>query len=311
MQSWISLFNSSFRRRLHCSKSADFRISSKARSLARLLINYSETVVQRLSVAECFLAYAFGLPFLRQASVPNLSTGSGYLPLIFAYMILPADNSLNPNANVPSLGAVVLCGGQSSRLGFNKQELTFAGKTFLETIVSALAPVTQKIVLVGNVDPDRHQLPESVLITQDELNDKGPLEGIRVGLKFLADDCEYAFVSSCDVPLLTGALVEFLFAQLNHCDAIVPTKGERRYGMTAIYRTRLHLAAAERIQQDLLRVCDLADGFDVVHLNAEKLRSVDPELDTLTNINSAAEYFRLLERFGQRCPEELLRKLGK
>ena len=224
-------------------------------------------------------------------------------------MQLPADNPTVPNPALPSLGAVVLCGGKSSRLGIDKQELVFAGKTFLETIVSALVPVTQRIVLVGNVAPDRHQLPESVLIVQDELDDKGPLEGIRVGLKNLASDCEYAFVSSCDVPLLTGALVEFLFTQLDDHDAIVPTKGDRRYGMTAIYRTSLHTSIQERIEQNKLRVCNIADGFDVANIDAEALRCVDPELDTLTNINSAADYLRLLARFEQRCPEELLRKL--
>ena len=203
----------------------------------------------------------------------------------------------------------MLCGGRSSRLGVDKQELIFAGKTFLETIVAALAPVTQRILLVGNVDPDQHQLPDCVLIAKDELKNKGPLEGIRVGLKSLANDCEYAFVSSCDVPLLTGELVKFLYTQMEHRDAIVPTKGERRYGMTAIYRTSLYSAIQERIAENKLRVCDLADGFDVANIDAEKLRVVDPELDTLTNINSAADYFRLLERFEQRCPKELLRKL--
>ena len=224
-------------------------------------------------------------------------------------MQLPADDSFVANPDLPSLGAVVLCGGQSSRLGVDKQELVFAGKTFLETIVAALVPVTQRVVLVGNVDPDRHQLPDSVLIVKDELENKGPLEGIRVGLKALEEDCQYAFVSSCDVPLLTGEVVKFLFAQLDYRDAIVPTKGDRRYGMTAIYHTRLHAAIHQRIQQNLLRVCDLTDGFDVVNLDADTLHVVDPELDTLTNINSAADYLRLLERFGQQCPEELLSKL--
>ena len=157
--------------------------------------------------------------------------------------------------------------------------------------------------------PNKHQLPDSVAILQDELEDKGPIEGIRVGLRSLAEDCQYAFVSSCDVPLLTADIVRFLFAQLDFKDAIVPTKGSRRYGMTAIYRTSLHPTIAARIDKDLLRVCDLADGADVVNLDAEAIRIVDPELDTLTNINSGADYFRLLERFGQHCPEELKRRL--
>ena len=203
----------------------------------------------------------------------------------------------------------MLCGGQSSRLGIDKQELVFEGKTFLETIVLALQPIASRIVLVGNVNPDRHQLTDSVLVTQDQRSGKGPLEGIRVGLEALSNDYEYAFVSSCDVPLLTGDLVEFLFARMSGADAIVPTKGPRRYGMTAIYRTQLHTAIGQRIQQNKLRVCNLAEGFKVTNIDAEELRVVDPELDTLTNINSVEDYFRLLKRFGQRCPEKLLQRL--
>ena len=203
----------------------------------------------------------------------------------------------------------MLCGGQSSRLGFDKQELMFDGQTFLETIVSAIQPVVRRILLVGNVNADRHRLPDSVSITQDQRLGKGPLEGIRVGLEDLSSDCEYAFVSSCDVPLLTGDLVEFLFARIGDADAIVPTKGPRQYGMTAIYRTQLHAAVDQRIQQHKLRVCNLAEGFQVTNIDAEELRVVDPELDTLTNINSAEDYFRLLKRYGQQCPEELLQRL--
>ena len=92
-------------------------------------------------------------------------------------------------------------------------------------------------------------------------------------------------------------------------DAIVPVKGDRQYGMTAIYRTHLHTAVDQRIQQNKLRVCNLAEGFRVTNIDAEELRAVDPELDALTNINSAEDYFRLLKRFGQQCPKELLKRL--
>ena len=47
----------------------------------------------------------------------------------------------------------------------------------------------------------------------------------------------------------------------------------------------------------------------MTNIDAEELRVVDPELDTLTNVNSAEDYFRLLKRFGQQCPEELLQRL--
>ena len=65
------------------------------------------------------------------------------------------DSSNPASAALPNLGAIVLCGGQSSRLGVDKQELMFGGKTFLETIILALQPVVRRILLVGNVNADR------------------------------------------------------------------------------------------------------------------------------------------------------------
>jgi molybdopterin-guanine dinucleotide biosynthesis protein A len=201
---------------------------------------------------------------------------------------------LTPRIN--EMGAVVLCGGQSTRLGINKSELLLNGKTFLQTIVETLVPVAAKIVLVGNVDHRKHSLPPEVELTTDEKTDCGPLEGIRVGLKELAVDCEFAFVTSCDVPLLNGGLVTFLREQLAGHDGIVPFRGERRYGMTAIYRTSMHVAIEQRIEQAKLRVCDLTEGFNVKKIHADELRAADPELDSLTNVNSAKDYQRLLDR---------------
>lgn len=202
----------------------------------------------------------------------------------------------NSPVAIRNLGAVVLCGGQSTRLGTNKSELQLNEKTFLQAIVETLQPIASPIALVGPVDPTKHSLPPKVILATDENPNKGPLEGIRVGLKRLESECEYAFVTSCDVPLLSNQLVTFLWRQLGDHDAIVPFRGDRRYGMTAIYRTRLHAAVAQRIANNSLRVCDLTEGFDVKNIPADDLRVADPDLDSLTNVNSTTDYQRLLNR---------------
>lgn len=241
---------------------------------------------------------------------------------------MPDENQSKQNP-ISKLGAVVLCGGKSSRLGIDKSRLDFNGRTFLEQVVAQVRQVCSSVVVVGNNDLSCHRLPGDVLIARDEASDKGPLEGIRVGLKRLSMPsraaetqppdasnqvkqvgCEFAFVTSCDVPLLKSELVRFLFEQLEGHSAIVPVQEERIFGMTAIYRIQLHVEIANRIKAGSLRVSDLASALGARCIEAESLRAADSDLDSLTNINSVADYRELLERLELTCPADLAKSIG-
>ena len=185
----------------------------------------------------------------------------------------PADDSME------ELGAIVLCGGQSTRLGIDKTELIFRDQTFLERVVGQVGEIAQQVVLVGRINPESHRLSKNITLVQDERENAGPLEGIRVGLKALAEKgIPLAFVTSCDVPLLKPELILFLLDQLGDHPAIVPIDGQRVYGMTAIYQTGLHFQIEKRIAENQLRVSELAEAFSAKQISVEQLRGVDPNL---------------------------------
>jgi molybdopterin-guanine dinucleotide biosynthesis protein A len=211
-------------------------------------------------------------------------------------------NSLHPDTR---LGAIVLCGGKSTRLGIDKTQLIFQGQTFLERVVSQVQKVCHPVILVGDADFSQHQLPPNVQWATDENADCGPLEGIRVGLAKLASQVDMAFVTSCDVPLIDPELIRFLSHRISDRDAVIPVSGERVFGMTAVYRTKLHGMIHERIQNGQLRVSELATAFPSHQIHVDSLREIDPELDSMTNINSAVDYFDLLKRFGLELSPEL------
>ncbi len=220
---------------------------------------------------------------------------------------MPAEENKGPGQ---LLGAVVLCGGKSTRLGIDKTQLIFQGQTFLERVVEMVQRVSARIVLVGDTDFSRHNLPDNVVITGDQQIGKGPLEGIRVGLQQLERQVPYAFVTSCDVPLIKTELIRYLFHQIGDYQGVVPVNKSRVFGMTAIYRTELHPAIGQRIAKEQLRVSDLATAFFVNRIDVESLKVVDPDLDSLTNVNSARDYVELLQRFGLDCPEQFTDRLG-
>src|SRR5437764_9686309 len=97
---------------------------------------------------------------------------------------------------------VVLCGGQSSRMGRPKAWLPFAGELMLPRVVRLLGEAVAPIIVVAAPGQDLPPLPSKVKIVRDEEKGRGPLQGLSAGLAALEGEADAAFASSCDVPFL-------------------------------------------------------------------------------------------------------------
>ena len=207
------------------------------------------------------------------------------------------------------LGAVILCGGKSTRLGQNKALLKIGSMTFLERTAATLANICQPLVLVGEFG--KTNLPSqyadldglaNATWTSDQRDNMGPLEGIREGLAKLEPTCNYAFVTCCDSPLIKLEVVQDLTQIVIENNksvetrGVVPVDGNRVYGLTAIYTTSLHREIGERIEHGNLRVSDLAELEGVENIGLERLRKSDPDLVSLLNVNSLEDHELLLKR---------------
>ena len=229
-------------------------------------------------------------------------------------------SSQKANASAAGFGVVILAGGQGTRMGLDKSQLVLGNQTFLERIIESAQQVTRHVVVVGahgQVRPSRmnglsQSSQHAVIWASDQQPDCGPMEGIRVGLKMLSDTCSSAFVTSCDVPLLRPELITHLksmMQKVGDVDGVVPQRGDRVYGMTAVYRTRVHHYICQLIRERRLKVSLLAECFNCINVSIDSLKSVDPELDSVTNVNSVEDYLNLLKRMGQTCPVELFERL--
>lgn len=109
---------------------------------------------------------------------------------------------------------LILAGGESSRMGQDKAALLRPdGRTQLQHTVDLASMTAPDLVLVSTNIPRNikgtHELP-------DRHKDCGPLAGIESALS-LAINGDCLLVLPCDMPLLTGDLLEPL---LNHCPAV-------------------------------------------------------------------------------------------
>lgn len=203
-------------------------------------------------------------------------------------------------AVVPGLGAVVLCGGESSRMGRPKAWLPFGGEPLLVRVVRRVAEAASPVVVVAAPGQVLPPLPPEVRVVRDAVSGQGPLQGLLAGLEALADLATAAFACATDAPFLCPALVrrlETLRREGDH-DAAVPRAHGHVHPLAAVYRVTVREAVRELLDRHVRRVLSLLDGIDArlcdeADLLADNtLCAADPQLRSLHNINTPADHER-------------------
>ncbi len=187
-------------------------------------------------------------------------------------------------------GGVVLCGGKSSRMGSPKAWLPFGSETMLQRVVRLLGGVVSPLVVVAAAGQDLPPLPASVLLARDELEGRGPLEGIRAGLAALPGTIDAAYVTSCDVPLLVPAFVARMLELLGDSDVAVMDIDGFAHPLSAVYRRRTLGRVESLLADNRLRPAFLFEAVPTRRVRPDEMSSVDPQLLTLRNLNTPAEY---------------------
>jgi molybdenum cofactor guanylyltransferase len=184
---------------------------------------------------------------------------------------------------------IVLCGGKSTRMGSPKALLPFGSETMLQRVVRLLGEVVEPIVVVAAADQDLPPLPVDVIVTRDEREARGPLEGLRAGLKALPPSIDSAYVTSCDVPLLVPDFVREMIDLARDYDIAVMEIDGFTHPLSAVYRRATLPFVEELLARDRLRPAFLFEAVNTRRVRPEEMTS-DPELRTLRNLNTPEDY---------------------
>jgi molybdopterin-guanine dinucleotide biosynthesis protein A len=197
----------------------------------------------------------------------------------------------------PDRAGIVLCGGKSTRMGVPKATLPFGPETMLQRVVRLLGTVATPIVVVAARGQELPELPPTAHIAHDEREARGPLEGLRAGLRALPLTSDVAYVTSCDVPLLVPAFVHRMFELLGDYEVAVMEIDGFTHPLSAVYRrtTLPHIDAL--LAQDRLRPAFLFDAVRTRRVKPDEM-TADPELRTLRNLNTREDYSAALAEAG-------------
>jgi molybdenum cofactor guanylyltransferase len=194
-----------------------------------------------------------------------------------------------------TLGAVVLCGGQSRRMGQPKAWLPFGPERMLQRVVRLVREAVGPVVVVAAPGQECPPLPDSVMLVRDPVSNRGPLQGLAAGLTALPDAVDLAFASATDVPFLLPAWIDRLRELIEDHDLAIPFVKGYHHPLAALYRRATVLPAIEALlRDDRLRPVFLIEAVRTHVVKAEELRAADPDLRTLRNLNTPEEYFQAL-----------------
>ncbi|MGK9476348.1 molybdenum cofactor guanylyltransferase [Melioribacter sp. OK-6-Me] len=115
---------------------------------------------------------------------------------------------------------VILAGGKSSRMGVNKSFLKLGNQTIIERIIDLMKSIFSELIIITNTPDDYKHL--NLSLYEDVYRWKGPLAGIHSAL--LHSSTEKIFVLSCDVPLMSKEMIEYIIEYesdkpIKYCEA--------------------------------------------------------------------------------------------
>jgi len=185
-------------------------------------------------------------------------------------------------------------------MGTSKAALEWHGSTLLVRTVGVVARgCGGPVVVVRAHGQELPALPEDTVVVDDAREGKGPVQGIAAGLGALRGRADVAFVCSTDMPFLHPAFIRHVLGVLGDSEGTgvaLPVARGFKQPLAAAYRVSLADAAERLVKEDRLRPAFLFDECVVEQLDDEALKqdqvlaAFDPDLDSVVNVNTPADY---------------------
>ncbi len=170
---------------------------------------------------------------------------------------------------------IILCGGQSRRMGQDKGSMIIQDKPMIKHILSTLNHQIDEVVIVLNdserigkysefINPEEYTYP--ITFIEDKIKNKGPLPGIMTGLENIKSD--FALILPCDSPYVSEKYIKAIFDEIDdNYQAIVPyhddtNKLKTSEPLHSIYNKNIISEIEKLVSEDILHIKGLIEKID-------------------------------------------------
>lgn len=182
--------------------------------------------------------------------------------------------------------AIILAGGKSSRMGYNKELITIGEKRIVNNQVEALHRIFDEIIVVTkNKDLYRDLDCKTV---SDIIEDKGPLSGIHAGLT--ESSSMYSYVIACDMPVINSDYINFMKKKiLNDVDGCMTLFGDHIEPFNAFYSKNIVNDIGEFLHGGGYSIHRLVKTLNFNFIEENTARRYSPNWDMFINFNTKAD----------------------
>ena len=192
--------------------------------------------------------------------------------------------------------SIILCGGQSRRMGRDKGSLIIKDKPMIKYILSTLNNEIDEVIIVLNDSARIDKYMEFISpqdytyklrFVEDKIKNKGPISGILTGLENITS--EYAIVFPCDNPFVTKNTIQTLFNELrDNIQAVVPyhdpkNKLKTSEPLHSIYNKNIIPIINELILNDSLHIKGIIEKIDTKFVLIDNKKILKKEFRNLNH----------------------------
>lgn len=185
--------------------------------------------------------------------------------------------------------AVILCGGKSTRMGFDKQRIKVNGNYIVLHIADMLSLLFDDVIIVSNT-PELYS-SSGYKVVSDIITGCGPMGGMYTGLLNCVGD--YAYVTAGDMPFVCPEFIRFLDKNLSSSyplpDAVTVIRNNRTEPFNAVYSKNTKEIIKKLLFFGEFKMSRITESVDTLYIQDESFKECDKHELMFMNINTKGD----------------------
>jgi molybdopterin-guanine dinucleotide biosynthesis protein A len=199
--------------------------------------------------------------------------------------------------------AVILCGGKSSRMGFDKCKIKIKDKFLMEIIGGRLEEVFEDVILLSNDESKFRDMKYRVV--EDIIPNAGPMGAIYSALKHASS--RYVFVTACDMPVININFIKYMMELVkdNNVEGVVSYRAGYVEPLYAFYSKSMIDRFESHINNGSFKLLEVIKSSRMHYIEENDVKRFSGNMNIFTNLNYKSDLAALEEIFeGERIVNE-------
>lgn len=188
--------------------------------------------------------------------------------------------------------AVILAGGKSSRMGFDKKNMIINDEFLLVSMVKKLRTIFDEIILITNTE---NNLDIFDNVSKDIIESQGPLSGIYTGLNIASS--EFVYFIACDMPIIDKNYIEHMKSCIKNTeiDAVVTRCDNWIEPFNAFYSKSIVYTIKSFLETNQKSIFNLVKDINAIYIDECIAREYSKDFKMFCNLNTKEDIEIFLE----------------